>query len=101
MKTLFLKKEFIPHVISGKKTQTIRTKTILKKDDSFTINFKNPICKVIAIKQKLLKDITESEARLDGFESKPALVKKLKEIYSPSQIKKSFLFLIKFKVISS
>lgn len=100
MKTLFLKKEFINSILLGKKTQTIRLKTRLKINDFFTINFKPPVCQVINIYCKELKELTLEEIKQDGFIDKESFHKKIKEIY-PLVHETDIVYVISFKLISN
>ena len=99
MKNLFLKKRFIGQVISGKKTQTIRLKTHFKKGDEFKINFREPTCVVDGVVKKPLDEVTEAEAKSDGFESRAALMQCINEIY-PDASSDTIVCLISFHVIS-
>ncbi len=72
-------------LISGEKKITIRiTKPNLRKGDIFIAHCGGKVIgkfKVVDIYIKKVKEITEEEARLDGFPSKEDLIKELKNYY--------------------
>ena len=95
MSILFFKKEFLPLILSGKKTQTIRGKTPLKKGGKFLINFKIP-AEVIQVTSKYFSEITEEEAQRDGFFS----LKHLKDwMILNNQMTSEKLNLIQFRLL--
>jgi len=97
MKTIFFKKEFLKDIDKGNKTQTIRKKSIYKKDDICSINFnsKNRI-KILEVYKKSLGDITHKEAKQDGFKGIQDLFNKLIEIYPEIDLTDEF-YVIKFE----
>jgi len=72
-------------LLSGEKKITIRiTKPNLRKGDIFIAHCGGKVIgkfKVIDVYTKKLKDITDDEARLDGFSSKEELIRQLKGHY--------------------
>jgi hypothetical protein len=95
---IFLKKEFLALVLSGKKTQTIRAwrKCSLQPGSKIKINF-SISGEVIKIKEKYFDEIIEEEAKKDGFHS----LKNLKDWFIINNYPRTEkLFLIEFKLLS-
>lgn len=97
MKTLFFKQRFIPLILNGEKTQTIRKKHFLKIDERFNVNFKHPTCRIVNIISKNLNEITDNEARQDGFKTKQELLDNIFQLYPDSKLTDKF-HLLKFEM---
>ncbi|MEM4588284.1 MAG: ASCH domain-containing protein [Nanopusillaceae archaeon] len=89
-------------LISGKKRITIRiTKPNLRKGDIFIAHCGGKVIgkfKVTNVYTKKLREITEEEAKLDGFESKERLIKELKKYY-PKIKEDTEIFVIEFEPV--
>ncbi|MEM4571246.1 MAG: ASCH domain-containing protein [Nanopusillaceae archaeon] len=89
-------------LISGKKRITIRiTRPNLRKGDIFIAHCGGKVIgkfRVIDIYTKKIKEITEEEVNLDGFESKDKLVRELKKYY-PSINENKEVFIIRFEPV--
>jgi len=85
MKHLQFLKKYKDALLSGEKKLTIRvTKPNLRKGDIFIAHCGGKVIgkfRVTDIYVKKLKDITDEEAKLDGFSSKEELIKELKNYY--------------------
>jgi len=83
-KQLNFKKEYREKIASGQKTSTIRLKTSLKEGDEVEIlsgGFKVGIAKVTSVESKLINELTDDDAKRDGFGSKHELMKALRRHY--------------------
>ncbi|RDD52195.1 ASCH domain-containing protein [Nanoarchaeota archaeon NZ13-N] len=85
MKHLQFLRRYKDALLSGEKKLTIRTtKPNLRKGDTFIAHCGGRVIgkfKVIDIYLKKIKDITEEEAKLDGFSSKEELLRELRSYY--------------------
>ncbi|RLE49316.1 MAG: hypothetical protein DRJ31_05380 [Candidatus Methanomethylicota archaeon] len=83
-KQLNFKKEYKEKIASGQKTSTIRLKTNLRKGDEVEIlsgGFKVGIARIVSVESKLVCELTDEDARRDGFRDKRELMKALKRYY--------------------
>ncbi len=83
-KHLMLKSEYAPLILEGKKTTTIRLGHLEVKHREFYINSGGRIIAKAILKNveyKKIKDLTDEDARLDGFSSKEELIEALKKHY--------------------
>ncbi|HDI47183.1 MAG TPA: ASCH domain-containing protein [Candidatus Methanomethylia archaeon] len=83
-KSLRFSKEYMQAVLSGRKTSTIRVHTKLKKGDEVDITVNGRIIgavKILNVEKKPLKELTDEDARKDGFKDKAALLKALYKHY--------------------
>jgi len=85
MKHLQFLKKYKNALLSGEKRVTIRiTKPNLRKGDIFIAHCGGKVIgkfKVTDVYVKKLRDITDEEAKLDGFSSKEELIRELKNYY--------------------
>jgi len=85
MRHLQFLKKYKDALLSGEKKLTIRvTKPNLRRGDIFIAHCGGKVIgkfRVTDIYVKKLKDITDEEARLDGFSSKEELIRELKNYY--------------------
>jgi len=85
MKHLQFLKKYKNDLLSGKKRVTVRiTKPNLRKGDVFIAHCGGKVIgkfKVTDIYVKKLRDITDEEAKLDGFSSKEELIRELRSYY--------------------
>ena len=91
MNQFLFKNESLNLIIEGKKTQTIRfwkQKRKIKIGDLVeATNFrKKIILKITDIYQKPLSELTDEEAKLDGFKNKKMLFEAIEHIYGSSKI---------------
>ena len=102
MKFLFLKRPFLDLVRSGNKTQTIRpdNRAGLKPGESFrwNVNGGSPICRCEYVRQVPVCDLTDSDARADGFDDAAKLRDILLSTY-PTLTPQTPLTLIGFSVV--
>jgi len=105
MKILLFKKEFIPKIMKGTKTQTRRLESKLKEGDIvfakisyYTHHFAK--LKIIKIWQERLGDISNEDVKEEGFCSHFNFMKRLCEINKGKEITKdTILTAIKFERI--
>ena len=89
-KHLEFKDKFKSKILNGKKTTTLRIYTNLKEGDLVYIHCGGNvigIAEIESVMQKLLKDLNNEDAKLDGFKSKDELLEeeyeKFVSIYKP------------------
>lgn len=95
---ILIKKQYIEDILSGKKTQTIR-KYYNGKINSFdyfkcgniTINIK-----INNIIDKKIEDLSDNDAKLDGFNSKKSLIETLNTYYPGIK----YIKLIQFTIVN-
>ena len=88
-------------ILSGKKRATIRKGFVVPKYEEVIIHSGGrPIAKarITKIVHKKVKDLTDKDAKVDGFRTKKELLKSLKKIYGRLD-KKDDITIIEFKVI--
>jgi acyl-CoA synthetase (AMP-forming)/AMP-acid ligase II/pimeloyl-ACP methyl ester carboxylesterase/uncharacterized protein YqfB (UPF0267 family) len=79
---LLFKKKFFADILSGKKTQTIRLwkRSLVRPDQSAFVPGLGRV-RIQSVDPISLDELTEDDARLDGFESLAALRSELRNIY--------------------
>jgi hypothetical protein len=104
MKKLIFKKEYGPDILDGKKVSTVRLFTKIKKGEIVEIiagRIKIGTARVENVETKKVEDLTDDDARLDGFRNKEELVKALRKIYGKRINSETEVKLIKFKLVGS
>ncbi|WP_290596813.1 MULTISPECIES: ASCH domain-containing protein [unclassified Archaeoglobus] len=96
--------EFVDRIISGEKITTVRRgikSYPVGRIVELTANGERfALAKVKKVVIKRLKELTEEDARRDGFESRDALLSTLKRIYG--EIKdEEFVTVVHFEVVKS
>jgi uncharacterized protein YqfB (UPF0267 family) len=94
------KKEYKPLIISGRKTQTVRVWKKCTLREGRVI--KSPglgRLRIDEIAQIKLKDLTEEDARLDGFDSRAEMLSVLKKIYKLKQTDNPTCYRVRFKYL--
>ncbi len=103
---ILFKKEHVPMILSGRKTQTRRmgkkrwnvgaihqVKTGFKKDDQFGS------VRILNVREEQLKHITEESARAEGYDSVSDYMDIFMKIYG-SWTPDQWVWVVDFKVIS-
>ncbi len=83
MKHLEFTRNYEKLLLSGKKRATIRKWTNLKAGDEVFVHCGGKIigkAKITSVRKKSIHELTEEDAKLDGFESKEALIEELKKL---------------------
>lgn len=102
-KTLVFKKEYGRSIILGKKTTTIRLSSNVKKGDIVDVRVGDvhvgrAIIESVTVKK--VSELTDSDARDDGFRSKEDLLNELRKIYGKQRITDDTeVKLIKFRLL--
>lgn len=95
--------EFVPLILSGKKRTTIRRGIKSYPVGSLvelTVERQHfAFAKVRKVVVKRLLEISEEDARADGFESKEELIGKLRKIYGEID-EKEFVTVVHFELVS-
>jgi hypothetical protein len=97
---LLFKKKFLPAIRSGEKTQTVR----LWKYRKMAVGQRSYIpgagyIRVVAVDEVNLRDLTDHDARLDGFESADELRTEIQRLY-PEQLAKGYrAFRVRFHIV--
>ncbi|MDK2795166.1 MAG: hypothetical protein PWQ22_1643 [Archaeoglobaceae archaeon] len=95
--------EFIQKILGGSKRTTVRRgikSYPVGRIVELTANEKSfALAKIRKVVVKRLSEISEEDAKLDGFESREELIKKLKEIYGDIS-DKEFFTVVHFEVLS-
>jgi hypothetical protein len=86
MRQLGFKSRFIAGILDGSKTQTLRARSHVQVGDlvSARCRYDQPafaILEVLGVDMVLTSDITELDARADGFHSLAELLQELKTLY--------------------
>ncbi|MEM0233197.1 MAG: ASCH domain-containing protein [Candidatus Nezhaarchaeales archaeon] len=84
MKKLNFSKEYGRKIEEGLKKQTIRLSTSLKEGDRVKVIVGGKIlgvARITKIERKIIEELTEEDAKNDGFESLAQLIKALKKHY--------------------
>ncbi len=87
MKHLEFSGEYRELIISGKKRVTIRKRVNLKVGDEVYVHCGGEIigkAKILEVEKKRVDELTDDDAKLDGFKNKDELIKELKRIYGDS-----------------
>jgi len=83
MKHLEFKRKYADLLLSGKKRITIRNWTNLKVGDEVYVHCGGKIigkAKISAVERKKISELTDEEARLDGFSSREDMLEELERI---------------------
>ena len=83
MKHLEFKRKYADLLLSGKKRITIRNWTNLKAGDEVYVHCGGKIigkAKISAVERKKISELTDEEARLDGFSSREDMLEELERI---------------------
>ncbi|MEX0567579.1 MAG: ASCH domain-containing protein [Candidatus Njordarchaeota archaeon] len=99
-KHLMLKGKYAEKILNGNKVTTIRRGRIKVLSRDILIHAGGKIiarAKVVDVKTKKLRELTDDDARLDGFKNKDDLKKELKKIY-PNIKEHERVTIIKFRV---
>lgn len=103
MERLNFDPEFIQKILSGTKRTTVRRgikSYPVGKVVELTANESSfALAKIKKVVVKRLSEISEEEAKLDGFESREELIKKLREIYGEIS-DREFFTVVHFEVVS-
>lgn len=98
---LMLRGKYAEKILSGNKTTTIRRGRVKVASKNILIHSGGRIiarAEIVDIKIKRFKDLTDNDARLDGFENKEDLKNELRRIY-PSIKEHDKVTIIKFRVV--
>jgi len=98
---IMVKGRYIDLILSGRKIATIRLGVIRPKYSEVIIHGGGrPIAKakIVAVYYKRIKDLTDEEARMDGFINKKELVNELKGIYGGLS-DEEFVTIIVFQIL--
>ena len=94
-------KRFIPDILSGRKTTTIRKARVVEEGDVVVLESGSKpfaMAYIKGIRKVRLCDLSEEEIRRDGFRSLDELLKALRRYYGHVDEEDDF-FLIEFEVI--
>jgi len=103
MKAYFLsfKKKYLQLLLENKKTTTIRKQNIFERDRIYPVrcgffNKTEHYVKILSVKKKRVRELTEKDARLDGFSSIDELKEALRSIYSLKEDDYVYIYTLKF-----
>ncbi|MEM0217417.1 MAG: ASCH domain-containing protein [Candidatus Nezhaarchaeales archaeon] len=91
MKKLNFSKEYRRKIEEGLKKQTIRLSTSLKEGDRVKVVVGGKVlgvARITKIERKIVEELTEEDAKNDGFESLAQLIKALRRHYGKISGKK-------------
>ncbi len=98
---LMVKGEYVDAILRGEKTTTVRLGIVIPKYRTIIIHGGGKVIgKAIIeeVKHKRIRELTDADAKLDGFSSKEELLRELKKVYkdiAPSD----YATIIKFRLI--
>ncbi len=98
MKHLEFKDKFKELLKSGKKTATIRVHCNFKKGEEVFVHCGGKIigtARIVDIEEKDLEELTDEDARHDGFDSRNKLLEEIRRLYGSP--KKVYIIRFKFK----
>ncbi len=101
-KKLIFKKDYGRDLLERKKQTTIRLYSPLKKGDEVEIiagSVRLGTAKIVDVEVKKLKELTDEDARADGFESREKLIRELRKIYGRKISESSEVKIIRFKFL--
>lgn len=102
-KTLVFKKEYGRNIILGKKTSTIRLRSNIRKGDVVDVRVGSVHVGRAVIEDvitKKISELTDADARDDGFKSREDLLNELRKIYGGHRIRDDTeVKLIKFRLL--
>ena len=99
---IMVKGDFVDLILQGKKTTTIRLGRVIPRYDEMIIHGGGrPVAKVKVknIVVKRVKELTDEDARKDGFSSVDELVKNLEEVYETKISGDDIVTIIEFEVV--
>ncbi len=99
---LMFKKEYGEGIVKGSKTSTIRLSSTLKKGDEVEIvagRVRLGVARIEDVEVKKVRELTDEDARTDGFRNREELVKALKKIYGSRITDRTEVKLIRFRMI--
>ncbi|RLG78163.1 MAG: ASCH domain-containing protein [Thermoprotei archaeon] len=97
-----VKGRFADLILKGTKTTTIRLGEVVPKYDEIIIHGGGrPIAKakITSVKVKRIKELTEEDAKKDGYSSLEELLKDLERVYSRKILPDDVVTIIEFRVI--
>jgi hypothetical protein len=99
---LLFKKEFLPAIRRGEKTQTIRlwSHRRMKAGQRSYIPGAGPI-RVIAVDEVQLDQLTDADARLDGFETADQLRREITRLYPDHRARAHRAYRVVFVLLPS
>ncbi|MCD6323656.1 MAG: ASCH domain-containing protein [Desulfurococcales archaeon] len=101
-KKLFFKKEFAVGIASGSKTSTIRLSSNLRAGDEVELiagGIRLGMARIESVEVKKVRELTDDDARRDGFSSRDELVETLKRLYRSKGLNEGTeVKLIRFKL---
>ncbi len=105
-KILFFRREFIPSILSGRKTQSRRLKkpkvkagelcelrSGRRREDAFAL------AEILDLRCERLSEISEEDVRAEGMNSKEEFLRKFREIYKLSEEEDPEVWVVKFRVV--
>ncbi len=101
---LIFKKEYGEGIINGTKTSTIRLSSDLKRGDEVIIfagNVRLGIARIEDVKVKKIRELTDEDAKRDGFKSRDELIRALRRIYGSRITERTEVKLIEFRLLNS
>ncbi|MEM4464205.1 MAG: ASCH domain-containing protein [Ignisphaera sp.] len=99
---IMIKKEFGEHILSGKKTTTIRLGKVVPKAREVIIHSGGrPIAKAVitGVTYKHVYELTDEDARKDGYDSAEQLIKDLEKLYGRSIDLGEIVTVIEFRIV--
>ena len=101
---LLFRKEFVPLICEGKKTQTRRLhpprfkigkvypcRTQIRKESTFAL------AKITGIRPQRLSEISDEEAKAEGMDSRERFLEKFREIYKLSPTENPLVWVVEFE----
>lgn len=95
MKHLAFSGKYAEEILKGRKRATIRKRINLKPQDVAFVHSGGKIigiAKITSVEKKKIEELTEEDAKLDGFESKEEMMRELKRLGYRGEV-----YLIKFE----
>ena len=99
---IMVKKEFAELILKGVKTSTIRLGKVVPKSKEIIIHSGGrPIAKAIIenVEYKRVKDLTNEDAKCDGYNSVEELLKSLEKLYNTKVKDTDIITIIRFKLV--
>ena len=99
---IVFKKIYVSKILAGEKSSTIRLSDGFQVGEVYPVKCRYndpPVCfvKIVSKEKKRLKDLTDGDARLDGFSSVDELKEALRECYAISD--ETEVFIYRFKLL--
>ncbi len=94
------KKEYKPLILSGRKTQTVRIwkRCWLREGQVVNSPYLGKL-RIESVTELKLSDLTQEDARLDGFETKAQMLDALRRIYKGRQTGDAKCYRVRFKYL--